>query len=173
VFSLLLLAVAVGLAGALARELLPSRLPWGLEGSALFHLGAALGAPWAGLAVARIGAGRALPTVLALAVGTSALTPVLPQVLESLGVSAQGVAWGGVTTTLTALALGWLAPAHGGLAAGLLLAGTGLAGTVLPLASPAGSSSGTTLVRLAVFAALALGWFWLVGVGDRRKRSLE
>ena len=108
--------------------------------------------------MARVGAGRALPAVLALAVGTSALTSVLPPSLGSLGVSAQGVAWGGVTTTLTALALGWLPPAHGGLAAGLLLAGTGLAGTLL--------------VRLAVAAALALGWFWLVGAGDRRKRLL-
>jgi hypothetical protein len=122
--------------------------------------------------VARIGAGRALPTVLALAVGASALTSVLPPALGSLGVSAQGVAWGGVTTALTALALGWLPPAHGGLAAGLLLAGTGLAGTLLPLASPAGSSIGTILVRLTVAATLALGWFWLVGEGDRRKRLL-
>jgi hypothetical protein len=169
--SLLLLAVSVGLAAALAWELVPSRLPWGLEGPALFHLGAAVGAPWVGRAVARVGAGRALPTVLALAVGTSALTPVLPPVLDSLGVSAQGVAWGGVSTTLTALALGWLAPAHGGLAAGLLLAGTGLAGTLLPLATPSGT--GTALVRLAVSAALALGWFWLVGESDRRTRSLD
>jgi len=170
--SLLLLAVAAGLAGGLARELVPPQLPWGLEGLALFHLGVALGAPWAGRTVARVGVGRALPSVLALAVGTSALTSVLPPALGSLGVSAQGVAWGGVTTTLTALALGWLPPAHGGLAAGLLLAGTGLAGTLLPLASPAGSSTGTLLVRLAVAAALALGWFWLVGAGDRRKRLL-
>jgi hypothetical protein len=170
--SLLLLAVAAGLAAALARELLPARLLWGLEGSSLFHLGAALGAPWAGRAVARVGAGRAFPTVLALAVGTSALTPVLPPVLDALGVSAQGVAWGGVATTLTALALGWLVPAHGGLAAGLLLAGTGLSVTLLPLASSSGSGTGSTLVHLAVAAALALGWFWLVGVGDRRKRLL-
>jgi len=105
-------------------------------------------------------------------VGTSALTSVLPPALGSLGVSAQGVAWGGVTTTLTALALGWLPPAHGGLAAGLLLDGTGLAGTLLPLASPAGSSTGTILVRLAVAATLARGGFWLVGEGDRRKRLL-
>jgi hypothetical protein len=111
--------------------------------------------------------------VLVLAVGITVLTPLLPPLLDAVGVSAQGVAWGGVTTTLTALALGWLAPAHGGLAAGLLLAGTGLSGTLLPLASPAGSSTGTTLVRLAVAAGLALGWFWLVGAGDRKPRTLD
>ncbi len=163
VASLLLLALGAGLAAGLARDLVPPRLPGGLEGVAVFHLAAALGAPWAGRVVARLGAGRALPPALALAVGASALTPLLPPVLDVMAVSAQGVAWGGVITSLTALALGWLPSAHGGLAAGLLLAGTGLAGTLLPLASPAGSGSGITLARLALAAALALGWFQLVG----------
>lgn len=93
--------------------------------------------------------------------------------LDVLGVSAQGVARGGVTTPFTALVLGGLHPARAGLAVGLLLAGTGLAGTLLPLASLGGSSPGPILASLAVSAALALGWFWLVGVGERKQRFLE
>jgi len=167
VAALLLLALVAGLAGALARGLVSPRLPGGLEGPALFNLGAALGAPWAGRTVARVGAGRALPAALALALGTSALALVLPPFLSTLSVAAQGMAWGGgVATTLTALALGWLPPAHGGLAAGLLLAGTGLAGTLRPLIAPEDSSTTTTLGWLALSAALALGWFRLVERGS-------
>jgi len=138
-------------------------------------LSSALAAPWAGKLVNRWGSRAALlGTVPALGISL-ALALVIPSVLLQPLLPLLGILHGLLLTALTALALSTLPPAWAGLGAGLVLGGSGLAGSLslLRFGSGGALAAGPVLVVLVGCGVLALaGCALLPGHRWRRPSAL-
>jgi hypothetical protein len=174
--ALLALALAIGGLDQVLLELLPRvQAPPTATSSLsalapLVLLSSALAAPWAGRLVSRWGQRgallRAIPAVgiglpLALLLPSALIQPLLPLL---------GILHGLLFTALTALALSTLPPAWGGLGVGLVLGGSGLAGSLSLLRFGAGGAlpAGPVLAVLAFSGGLALAGCALLPTGQRR-----
>ncbi|MCX5931350.1 MAG: hypothetical protein NTW83_05865, partial [Cyanobacteria bacterium] len=161
---LLGLALAVGVVTGCLLTLLP-RVPLG--GSSLFaggHLApavlivSALAAPWGGHLVSRWGRRRSLRIALAVLAALLTLVVLGPAVMRPALLPLLGLAHSLVATSLTAAALATLPATSAGLSAGLVLGGSGAAGTLLGLVftSARPVAAGPLLVVVAAATALAL-----------------
>ena len=155
---LLALALAIGTLDQVLLDLLPRvQAPPGATSSLLgttplVLLCSALAAPWAGVQVRRWGhRGTLLWAVPALSIGL-VLALLLPRGAFHALTPLLGVLHGLLFTALTALALSTLPPAWGGLGAGLVLGGAGLASSLSLLRF----GSGRTLTSGPVLAVLVL-----------------
>jgi hypothetical protein len=163
---LLVIAVAVGGLAQVLLELLPRVQPLALQGSVLpgftpvVLLCSALAAPWAGKLVIRWGRRGSLLRGIPAYVFSLALALLLPAGLLPPLLPLLGLIHSLVLTSLTAIALATLPPAWGGLGAGLVLGGSGLAGSLTLM----GFGAGATLEAAPVLRLLALsGVVALVG----------
>jgi MFS family permease len=144
----------------------------GGQGSVVL-LCSALGAPITGRAVGRWGRLPSLVTGITLLALALAGRLSLPNAWEPVLLPLLGLIHSLVVTSLTATALAWLTPRSSGLGAGLVLGGTGVAGSLslLRFGSTGPVQLPALLLLLAVTTAAALGGCLLLELLRRWSRS--
>ncbi len=176
---LLALALAIGGLNQVLLDLLPRVQASPAAASSLSALvplvllSSALGAPWAGKLVNRFGQRGALLRAIPALGSSLALALLLPSALLQPLLPLLGILHGLLFTTLTALALSTLPPAWAGLGAGLVLGGSGLAGSLslLRFGADGALSAGPVLVVLAFSGVLAMAGCALLPQEHRRESS--
>lgn len=161
---LLGLALAVGVVTGCLLTLLPRVPLGGASLSAGGHLApavlivSALAAPWGGHLVSRWGRRGSLRIALAVLAALLTLVVLGPAVIRPALLPLLGLAHSLVATSLTAAALATLPATSAGLGAGLVLGGSGAAGTLLSMVftSDGPVAAGPLLVVLAAATGLAL-----------------
>jgi MFS family permease len=161
---LLGLALAVGVVTGCLLTLLPRAPLGGSSLSAGGHLApavlivSALAAPWGGHLVSRWGRRRSLRIALAVLAALLTLVVLGPAVMRPALLPLLGLAHSLVATSLTAAALATLPATSAGLGAGLVLGGSGAAGTMLSMVftSDGPVAAGPLLAMLVAATGLAL-----------------
>lgn len=175
---LLGLALAVGGLGQILLDLLPRlarSAPPGPEAwgpASLLLLCSAIGAPLTARAVGRWGRLPSLAVGILLLAGVLVVSLLMPQGPGLPQLALLGVLHSLLVTSLTATSLAVLPPGRSGLGAGLALAGTGLAGSLVRLGF--GATGPVRSERLLVLLAVSTGTA-LVGcllLAGRRRRGM-
>lgn len=163
-----ILGLAVGGLTGTLLSLLPRVQPsHGVPFVPVLLLLSSLTAPWSGGLASRLGAHRALLRGVVAFAAVLALALVSPQHLLPVLLPGLGPLLALVSTSLTAVALGSLPAGGGGLGSGLVLGGSGAAGSLLLLrfGREGSLAAGPVLLALALTTALALTALALVPHG--------